>query len=75
MVVCFRCSAETKLQLDGLLQSGGYKDYGEVMTTAIATLSTLECETVREGTVFYPEGPASYGSTAQSAADFKWEGD
>jgi hypothetical protein len=74
MVVCFRCSPETKRQLDGLLRSGGYRDYGEIMTAAVANLSVLEGETRREGTLFLDKGSASSASADPSRPAINWEG-
>src|SRR5262245_58434365 len=51
MVVCFNCSQETKQLLDTTLQSGGYRDYGEVIATAIANLSILQGEVARSGAI------------------------
>lgn len=44
MVICFRCSNETKLLLDHLMVKAGYKDYGEIISTAISNLSVIHDE-------------------------------
>ena len=51
MVVCFSCSQETKQLLDTILRSGGYRDYGELIATAIANLSILQGEVARTGAI------------------------
>lgn len=51
MVVCFNCSQETKQLLDAILQSGGYRDYSEVIATAITNLSMLQREIARTGAI------------------------
>ena len=51
MVVCFSCSQETKQLLDTILQSGGYRDYGEVIATAVANLSIIQGEVARTGAI------------------------
>ena len=51
MVVCFHCSQETKQLLDSILQTGGYKDYGELIATAISNLSILQGEVARTGAI------------------------
>jgi len=51
MVLCFHCSQETKQLMDGLLQTGSYKDYGEVIATAVANLSMLQAEVARNGAI------------------------
>ena len=51
MILCFNCLQETKRLLDELLHSGGYRDYGDVITTAIANLSMLQGEIARTGPI------------------------
>ena len=59
MVVCFQCSQETKQLLDSILQAGGYKDYGEVIATAIDNLSILQGEVARTGAIVIGNNPAT----------------
>jgi hypothetical protein len=44
MIVCFKCTAETKEQLDLLLQSGSYPDYAEAIASAVRTQLLIEQE-------------------------------
>jgi hypothetical protein len=57
MVVCFHCSQETKQLLDSILQTGGYKDYGELIATAISNLSILQGEVARTGAIVIGNNP------------------
>ena len=44
MVICFRCSQETKNYLDNLMKTEQHKDYGDVISSAIHNLFVLEGE-------------------------------
>ncbi|MDQ3703940.1 MAG: hypothetical protein M3437_01740 [Chloroflexota bacterium] len=44
MIICFKCSQETKQALDGLVQTGQYTDYAEAIASAIANLIILQTE-------------------------------
>jgi len=67
MVVCFQCSQETKQLLDSILQAGGYKDYGEVIATAIDNLSILQGEVARTGAIVIGNNPATAALPAAAA--------
>jgi hypothetical protein len=60
--------------LDGLLQSGGYADYTEIMLAAVANLSVLEGETGRKGTLFVRKGSGSSSTVAPSARAIATDG-
>ena len=49
MLLCFRCSPETKDHLDGLVASGSYRDESEVIAAAVANLAVLEKEVASQG--------------------------
>src|SRR5438445_13155578 len=49
MIVCFRCTAETKAHLDRLLASGAYQSYDEAITTAIRNQVIMEQEVAENG--------------------------
>jgi len=74
MVLCFHCSQETKQLMDGLLQAGSYKDYAEVIATAVANLSMLQAEVTRNGAIIIgdnyqePAAPFATPSPAPPAA-------
>lgn len=44
MVICFECAPETKKLLDSMVESGAYKDYGEIILSAIENMSVLHKE-------------------------------
>ena len=44
MIVCFRCSKETRERLEALLETGQYKDHADVISVAVANLSVLHRE-------------------------------
>lgn len=51
MVICFKCEAETKAQLDRLLRAGTYNDYSDVIVAAIANYAVLHDELHSSGTL------------------------
>jgi hypothetical protein len=51
MIICFKCSPETRRALDSLLQSGEYKDYSEVISFAIMNMAVLHDEVLKRGSV------------------------
>ena len=42
MVICFRCSPDTKRLLDQAVRESGYADYAAVIEAAVANLAVLE---------------------------------
>lgn len=44
MIICFKCSSETKKMLDNLLASEDYADYSEAICAAVANLAALHQE-------------------------------
>jgi hypothetical protein len=73
MLVCFRFSMETKRLLDELVQSGGYRNHGEVVQIAVANLALLEREVSRKG-VIIGDRPESSGAHVASNREINWEG-
>lgn len=49
MVICFDCDSKTKAALDELLASDQFRDYSEVISTAIANLALLRARIPRSG--------------------------
>ena len=49
MVICFDCDSKTKATLDELLASDQFRDYSEVISTAIANLAVLRVRIPRSG--------------------------
>ena len=41
MVICFQCSASTKFQLDAMVASGEYADYGDAISAAVHNQTVL----------------------------------
>ncbi len=51
MIICFNCTRETKRILDYLLKSGQYKDYAEVISSAVENLAVLQGELSHQGAI------------------------
>jgi hypothetical protein len=51
MIICFNCSREMKKTLDYLLESGQYKDYAEVISSAVENLAILQGELAHQGAI------------------------
>ncbi len=51
MIVCFKCTAETKDELDRLVAIGSYRDYGEAIAAAIRNQILMEQEVTKSGAV------------------------
>ena len=51
MVICFECDTKTKAILDNFLTSDQYRDYSEVISTAIANLAVLRSRVPKSGSV------------------------
>ena len=44
MIICFKCSPDTKSLLDEIFKSGQYEDYSELITSALGNLKMLQNE-------------------------------
>jgi Arc/MetJ-type ribon-helix-helix transcriptional regulator len=44
MLLCFRCSTQTKSQLDALVDTGAYRDHSELIAAAISNLFEMEAD-------------------------------
>lgn len=53
MIICFKCKPETKEILDILLEAGQYKDFGEVIESAVQNLIIIQDEVQKKGTVVF----------------------
>ncbi len=51
MIICFKCSKETKNVLDRLVQRGGYTDYGQAISTGLVNLLVLQDEVDKSGSI------------------------
>lgn len=51
MMICFRCTAETKEHLDRLLASGAYQEYGEAIAAAVRNQVLMEQEIAENGAI------------------------
>jgi hypothetical protein len=66
MIVCFRCTAETKAHLDVLLNTGAYKSYDEAIAAAVRNQVLMEQEVGEKGAIVIgaaaaaPSPPATY---------------
>src|SRR6516162_4732479 len=57
MIVCFRCTAETKAHLDSLLATGAYQTYDEAIAAAVRNQVVMEQEVTEKGAIVIA-GPA-----------------
>lgn len=60
MIICFKCSRETKEYLDLLLRDGHYHDYAEVISLAVANLAILQDQFSGENTLVINEDARLY---------------
>src|SRR2546426_3196553 len=51
MILCFRCTAETKADLDRLLANGAYQNYDEAIAAAIRNQALMEQEVAENGAI------------------------
>jgi hypothetical protein len=51
MILCFRCTAETRDELDKLIKSGAYQDYGGAIEAAVRNLVLMEKEVTEKGAI------------------------
>jgi hypothetical protein len=49
MIICFNCTAETKDELDRMVASGSYRDYGEAIAASIRNQVIMEQEIAAKG--------------------------
>src|SRR6516165_6376816 len=59
MIVCFRCSQETKENLDSLIASGAYKDIAEAIEAAVRNQALMEQEIAKKGAVIIGESSSA----------------
>jgi len=60
MIICFKCSHETKEALDNLLEGGEHKDYSEVISVAIANMVVLQAQVDKTGVLVIGEAEQGY---------------
>jgi hypothetical protein len=51
MIVCFRCTAETRDDLNRLMATGTYRDIGEAITAAVRNQVLMEQEVAEKGAI------------------------
>jgi hypothetical protein len=51
MIICFNCTAETKDELDRLVATGSYRDYGEAIAAAVRNQILMEQEVAAKGPI------------------------
>jgi hypothetical protein len=59
MIICFRCTAETKAGLDTLLATGAYKTYDEAITASIRNQVLMEKEVTEKGVIIIGDPAAA----------------
>ncbi|MBM3982079.1 MAG: hypothetical protein FJ304_17810 [Planctomycetes bacterium] len=57
MMICFNATVETRDQLDQLVASGAYRDYGEAIAAAVRNQVLLEKEVALRGPIVIGETP------------------
>jgi hypothetical protein len=58
MIVCFRCTTDTRNHLDQLVSTGSYNDYAEVIAAAVRNLVLMEQEVGEKGAIVFGGPPA-----------------
>jgi hypothetical protein len=66
MIVCFNCTADTKDELDRLVELGSYRDYGEAIAAAIHNQVLMEQEVAEKGAIVIG-GPAQPATSPRLA--------
>ena len=68
MVICFKCSSDTKSKLDYLLRSGTFLDYSDIICAAVENLAVLHDEVQNKGSVVVAvdAGPQALEIASQS---------
>ncbi len=51
MILCFRCTAETRSQMDQLIAAGSYRGYAEAIEAAVRNLVMMEQEVTEKGSI------------------------
>jgi hypothetical protein len=54
MIICFKCSPETKEALDTLVESEQYRDYAEAISIAVVNLAVLQGELADKEAIVIP---------------------
>lgn len=68
MILCFRCSRETKAKLDSILKSGEYADHAEAISSAVHNLHLMLTEVGQRGTLIL-DGRGAEESRSSRAAE------
>lgn len=55
MIVCFQCAANVKRQMDDLLLEGGYGDYSELISIAVANLAAMHTKLASSQSLVFSE--------------------
>jgi hypothetical protein len=68
MIICFNCPAETKDDLDRLLEIGSYRDYGEAIAAAVRNQLLMEKEVKEKGTLIIGGSSPTVGAPRETAS-------
>ena len=68
MIVCFRCTAETRGHLDHLVSTGSYRDYDEAISAAVRNLALIEQEVGERGAIVIGAASAAAAAPRESPA-------
>ncbi len=58
MIICFNCTAETKDELDRMVASGAYRDYGEAIAASVRNQILMEQEIATKGPIVINAPPS-----------------
>src|SRR2546429_10023343 len=66
MLICFKCSADTKRQLEELVASGEYADYAEAIAASLANQTALSSQLSNGGILVLGENNGQEDSGRES---------
>jgi hypothetical protein len=69
MIVCFNCTAETKDDLDRLIEMGSYRDYGEAIAAAVRNQVLMEQEVAKKGAIIIGAPAATVPAPREAAQE------
>lgn len=58
MIICFNCTTETKDELDRMVASGSYRDYGEAIAASVRNQILMEQEIATKGSIVINGSPS-----------------
>lgn len=66
MIICINCSTDSKTKMDRLLQNSHYRDYSELVATAIDNLWVMEQEIAAKGELVMNDFSETYLTSTRS---------